>query len=220
MNNKLPLETLAFGSLLSYSPRGSSEVAKQSQTARNNLKTDAHLPRLNMTMTEYVGELTKKIISNYPFSKLFEKKPILVPMPKSSLMRTGDLWVPQRIAIELNKRECGGEVIECIYRKTFLPKSSTSNAKDRPTAFQHFNSMGIQTNLLSDPKEVLLVDDIITRGATTLGAANRVYLTFPKANIRVFAALRAVTPPDVFTHIFDSKIGSITSSGDHTFRKP
>jgi phosphoribosylpyrophosphate synthetase len=45
--------------------------------------------------------------------------------------------------------------------------------------------------VLSEPSNILLVDDIITRGATLLGAASRLAEAFPKAEIRAFAVMRA-----------------------------
>jgi hypothetical protein len=215
MTSVLPLTQLVFGSLLSYSPKPDTEIAKQSKTAMNNLKNDVHLPRFNLTMTEYVAELVNNNKTTLPFTSIFEDDPILVPVPKSSLMRSDDLWVPQRLAIELSKRGCGGDIVECLFRRVPLRKSATSDPKDRPTAPQHFNSIGIQTNLISNPTEILLVDDIITRGATTLGAANRLYMAFPNAKIRVFAAIRTVSYPDKFENIYDARFGTIKGEIKH-----
>lgn len=220
MSNVLPINQIDFGSLLSYSPKPDTEMTKQSKTAMNNLKNDTHLPSFNLTMTEYVAELVNNNKATLPFSSIFKNDPTLVPVPKSSLMRSGDLWIPQRLAIELSKRGCGGDIVECIFRRLPLRKSATSDPKDRPTALQHFNSIGIQTNLISNPKEILLVDDVITRGATTLGAANRLFMTFPNAKIRVFAAIRTVSYPDNFDNIYDARFGTIALRGDQTFRRP
>lgn len=220
MTSVLSLTQIVFGSLLSYSPKLDTEIAKQSRTTMSKLKNDAHLPSYNLTMTEYVAELVSNNITTLPFSSLFENDPILVPIPKSSLMRRGDLWVPQRLAIELSNRGCGGDVVECIIRRMPLPKSATSDPKDRSTAQQHFDSIGVQTNLSLNPKEILLIDDVITRGATTLGAANRLFMTFPSAKIGVFAAMRTVSYPDKFDNIYDARFGTITLRRDQTFRRP
>lgn len=220
MTSVLPLTQIVFGSLLSYSPRLYTEIAKQSRTTMNNLKNDTHLPHFNLTMTEFIADLVNNNITTLPFSSIFKNDPILVPIPKSSFMRQGDLWVPQRLATELFKKGYGKCVIECLSRRIPLPKSSTSDPKHRPTAFQHFNSMCVQTNLMSNPNEILLIDDVITRGATTLGAANRIFTAFPDANIRVFAAIRTVSYPDKFVSIYDARFGTITLNGDQTFRRP
>jgi hypothetical protein len=64
------------------------------------------------------------------------------------------------------------------------------------------------------------VDDIITRGATTLGGASRLHEAFPKARIRAFAAMRTMTPPSEFKGITDSCVGVITLMGIDTYRRP
>jgi orotate phosphoribosyltransferase len=88
-------------------------------------------------------------------------------------MKAGTLWVPQRIANTMVQNGFGKAVVECLERIHRLPKSATSKASDRPKAIDHYNSFGIQKILSEEPKEILLVDDVITRGATMLGAANR-----------------------------------------------
>ena len=162
----------------------------------------------------------KNKFQTLPFSKLFESNPILVPIPKSSLKANDTLWVPKLLALAIHKRGYGSEVTECIHRVTPLKKSATSYSKDRPKAFDHYRTIEIRNNLISNPKEILLVDDIITRGATLLGAANRISMAFPDAKISSFAAIRTVSPPDTFTQIFDSRIGRIALSNGDTFRRP
>lgn len=71
-----------------------------------------------------------------------------------------------------------------------------------PTATQHYESLGVRMTL-SEPREILLVDDIITRGASMLGAANKLRNTFPRARIRGFAAMRTISPLDTFNQAYD-----------------
>jgi hypothetical protein len=84
-------------------------------------------------------------------------------------MRPGTLWVPQRLANALIQNGFGKTIEECLKRVIPLPKSATSLAKDRPKAVEHFDSIEVQA-VFSEPKEILLVDDVGTRGATFLGA--------------------------------------------------
>ena len=58
--------------------------------------------------------------------------------------------------------------------------------------------------------EIVLVDDVITTGATILGAANRVKLSFPHARIRGFAALRSVSDVNQFSQLVDPRMGFVT----------
>ena len=70
-------------------------------------------------------------------------------------------------------------------------------------------------------EQILLVDDIITRGATIIGSASRLHEAFPDSQIRAFAVLRTVSGPLKFTGIVSPTIGDIelTEAGD-AFRHP
>ena len=74
----------------------------------------------------------------------------------------------------------GIAVEECLKRVFPLRKSATSSAGDRPKADEHYASLEVQ-KILFEPKEILLIDDIVTRGATILGAANKLIDVFPEA---------------------------------------
>ena len=112
-----------------------------------------------------------------------------------------------------------GKSEECLIRETPLPRSSKVSASNRPKAFQHYDSMRVR-ELLFDPKEIVLVDDVITRGTTVLGAVNRLAETFPKAFIRVFAVMRTISNPDDFSKIVDPCTGTISLVRENTFREP
>lgn len=131
-------------------------------------------------------------------------------------MQQGTLWVPQRLANVLAARNLG-KSFECLKRVTPLHKSSASTPANRPKAIDHYNTMKVQT-ILSESSEILLVDDVVTRGATAMGAANRLDEAFPNVLMRLFAALRAVSPPDVFKKIYDPRVGTIELRGDQTYR--
>jgi hypoxanthine phosphoribosyltransferase len=100
-----------------------------------------------------------------------------------------------------------------------LRKAATSLARDRPTALQHYESLEVK-KMLSDPSEILLIDDIVTRGATLLGAANSLKKAFPRAHINAFAAMRSISPPDIFREVYDPCKGIISLDGRSTFRRP
>ncbi|MEM3025632.1 MAG: phosphoribosyltransferase [Candidatus Nitrosotenuis sp.] len=172
------------------------------------------------------SKLTSDLIADWiaknstvpPFNDYFKPNVILVPVPKSTLMQSGTLWVPRRVANALATRNLG-KSFECLERVIPLPRASTSTPANRPKAIDHYNSMRVQT-ILSEPSEILLVDDVVTRGATAVGAANRLIEAFPNARIRLFVALRAVSPPDIFKEIYDPCLGIIELRGDQTYRRP
>ncbi len=72
------------------------------------------------------------------------------------------------------------------------------------------------------PTEILLVDDIITRGATLLGAANRLAEVFPKARIRAFGAMTTISVASAFVALYKPLIGTIQyrPTTEDTIRRP
>jgi hypothetical protein len=169
-------------------------------------------------MSDYVAELIKRDITRLPFARIFDRNPLLIPTPNSTLMKSGTLWVPQRLANALMRKGLGRGVESCLERVIALPKSATSSAPNRPKAKQHFESMVVQ-KVFPEPDEILLVDDVVTRGATLLGAANRLAEAFPKARIRAFAAMRTISPPNVFASVRNPVMGTIElAANDDTFR--
>jgi predicted amidophosphoribosyltransferase len=214
------LSTIEFGSLLSYSPRGISYPETESRTYMNSLKHDEYISNPPILMSDFVSKIIKEDITTLPFSYFFKITPILVPIPSSSLIRPGTLWVPQRLANALMKQGLGSSVIECLKRMKPLPKAATSLAENRPKATQHYDTIEIQKTFSQPPEEILLVDDVITRGATILGIANKLVDAFPRSHIRAFAAMRTISPPTVFNSVYEPCIGKITLRGEETYRKP
>ena len=210
--------TLKFASLLSYSPRGVSISEQESRTAMRKLKNDT--PTEERLTSQRISEIIRENITTLPFSNFFTTNTILVPIPNSSFMQPGTLWVPQRLANALVKQELGKEVIECLNRVISLRKAATSLAENRPKAVQHYESLEVKEMLSEPPKEILFVDDIITRGTTIFGAANKLADVFPQARIRAFAAMRTISPPFVFQKIYDPCVGTITLDVHNTFRRP
>lgn len=74
--------------------------------------------------------------------------------------------------------------------------------------------------LLFKPKDIILVDDVITRGATVLGAVNRLAEAFPSARIRVFAVMRTISNSIKFSKIIEPCIGTISLVGTDSVRNP
>ena len=214
----MKISKVKFGSLLTYTPRGDLKKHDESRTVMRNLKNDVVLKSGNL-MSESIAQIIKQNLKKYPFSDYFNKEDIvLVPAPKSSLLKKDMLWAPQRIVSALADNNLG-QSEECLIREYPLPTSSKVSALNRPKAFQHYDSMRVR-KLLFEPKEIVLVDDVITRGATALGAANRLADSFPNANIRIFAVMRTISDPEKFTDIIDPCTGTVSLREENTFRRP
>lgn len=203
------LSKLQFGSFLTYCPRGNSDKNQNSRDVMLALKNDKFMRKPPIPMTQLVAERIQQNITKLPFTSFFQPNTILVPTPTSSLMQRDTLWVPQRIALALVKVGLGKEVVPCLKRVKPLRKAHRSPSRNRPRAAEHYESMMIQSSL-SEPDEIVLVDDIVTQGATFMGAANRLASAFPRANIRAFAVIRTISRAHEFKKIRDPCIGTIT----------
>ena len=207
---------MEFGTLWKYSPWGETEEEFRSKTIKANLKTDAVRAEDKIPMSEYVARGIKNDLEKLPFAKFFEVKPVLVPMPSGSLTKANTLWVPLNLATALVKNGLGVKVSQCLQRTKPIRKSHASKAANRPKAQEHYDSMSVQKEL-SDPAEILLIDDFITKGSTSIGAASRLADAYPNANIRVLVIMKTISNPNNFKKIIEPCIGKITYSHGECF---
>ena len=92
------LSELAFGSYLTYTPKGNDKSAQMSRNVMFCLKSEKSVSDPPKFMSQYVVERLKNSIDKLPFQNFFGKNSFLVPVPKSSLMQSNTLWVPDKIA--------------------------------------------------------------------------------------------------------------------------
>jgi predicted amidophosphoribosyltransferase len=135
-------------------------------------------------------------------------------------MQPNSLWVPERIATALVSEGVGKQVAPYLFRSKAVPKAASSSPCERPTAEQHYESITVQ-GILCKPDEIVLIDDVVTRGATLLGCANRLADAFPQCRIRAFAAMRTISNSNEFENVYSPCAGAIdlVGTGD-TFRRP
>jgi predicted amidophosphoribosyltransferase len=214
------LSQLEFGSLLTYTPRGNTPKSLHSKNVMIALKRDQFVNTPPILVSDWIAKRVQDKITELSFGQFFRSNTILVPVPKSSLMQPSSLWVPERIATALVAVGLGKKVESCLIRANAVPKAASSSSNMRPTAEQHYESISVQ-GILSEPDEILLVDDVVTRGATLLGCANRLADAFPKSHIHAFAAMRTISNSNEFENIYAPCIGTITLSATaETFRRP
>lgn len=210
----MKINDIDFGCLFTYSPRGTTNEEARSRTFRAKLKGDGYLEKEKILMTEYIAQGIKNNLEKLPFADFFKKNPTLIPIPNSSLTKTNTLWVPQRLATALVNNGLGEKVSLCLKRTKPLRKSHTS--ANRPKAHEHYDTMAVQKEL-SEPDEILLIDDFMTRGTTFMGAANRLIDAFPNANIHAFAGIKTISNPENFKKIYDPCIGRINLVGEESY---
>ena len=220
------IDLLEFGSLLCYSPLESSEPSAEIQNANDvmyALKNDSSIEDPPIQTSDWIATTVQENMTNLPFSGFFQPNTILVPVPKSTLAQPGSLWVPERIASALVKKGIGKQAVACLARVTPIRKAAWSGASNRPRPSEQYQTMGVQGSISElKPKEIVLVDDIVTRGATFLGAANRLVEAFPEARIRAFAAMRTISNSSEFEALYEPVSGTITyrEDRDDSIRRP
>ena len=214
------LSEVEFGALLSYCPHGDSKAHLESQQWMRYLKSDQHLTRLSTTTSSFVAARLRARLEEMPFATWFGKEVVLVPIPRSAPAKEHGLWVPERIARALAGSGLGRSVLNCVRRERPVPKSSLVPAAMRPKFKDHFDSLALAGELPFD-QDFLLIDDVVTRGATLLAAAARLKAAAPSARVRAFALMRTVSNPEEFAALFSPVVGKIqlAESGE-CFRRP
>jgi hypothetical protein len=213
----LPSE-IVFASLLTYSTRATTADELRARNVMLDLKGGRrYTPEL--TVCQRVAQRLLEFKDLPEFLGLFGPDVLAIPIPSSSLKQPGSLWIPHDLALALKEVHLVEEVHTLVQRVSPLPKSAISRAEDRSKAIDHYNSVQVSKGLQL-PDSILLVDDVITRGATMLGVAARVMEAFPGVPIFGFAAIRALSPPTEFKTLLAPCRGRIQLSGDHTFRRP
>ena len=152
------------------------------------------------------------------FRDFFSSTTVLVPVPGSSMTHPDTLWVAKLLSGALVKHGLGSSVCVCLSRRVSVAKSAFSKPQDRPTPARHCETM-VVANMVAEPTDILLIDDVVTRGATFLGAACRIAQRYPNANIKAFAAMRTVGNRHEFMKVLDPRTGNITPTADGHYRR-
>lgn len=224
------LSSLRFGSLLAYSPNGpgDQEPHRSSKRFCHALKTDGpyrESPAIELAVERLAGGEFADL------ETFFSPEVVLVPAPSSSPfpkqlkipVRGGEkdfLWVPRRICQALVSAGKAAAWTPLLQRDESVTRSSRAPARDRPSPLVHFDSISCRRDLIA-AKRYVVVDDVVTRGATLLACASRLQEAYPEAEILGFALLRAISNSEEFVSILDPVAGTITlrPQGD-TLRRP
>ncbi len=231
MVTNFKIQNLEFTSLFSYTPRPNSTVPNVLQHMRNTktwttwLKQDRMVSRsgddVNLPMTRYVAETLYDNINDKSFLNVFDQSTVLIPVPRSNPLLQGGLWVPKRIAEELVAKGIGWKVMLSLKRVKTINMSSQSTPSQRPLPSEHYESLSVEKSLTMSDK-VVLIDDVITRGATLIAAANKLIDAYPGIKILSFAAIRTISDSSGFSGWYDPVRGTViirSQQGD-TIRRP
>lgn len=158
------IDRLAFAACYAYSPHGTSATSAQSRDLCRRIK------RADAEAVELAAARVRRFVTDGRFAEFFSRDVTLVPMPGRAPLAPGAVSRTQRFCDELVRLELGRETLPLIIRARPVAKSAYAAPADRPGALEHYDSMDVQPTLVA-ARRLLLVDDVVTRGATLLGAA-------------------------------------------------
>lgn len=214
------LSELPFGAFLSYAPHGRDELSSLSRSVTYGLKQDAAYGTTGRTYSQEVARRISQAVPGSALEGFLDADAVLVPMPRSGLIRSGDLWPALQLAQALVACDLAATVSPLVTRSRAVRRSSTAPGEARLWPDQQYDAMEVAQTLAAFPELVVLVDDVITRGATLLGAASRLAEAFPDAELRGFAAVRTIGRGKALEHITDPVVGRITWTPGWISRDP
>lgn len=208
---------LPFGSYLAYpSPP---QTTDEEQNAKANVLRIKNESRLSPDTRYNLIEYTVRRLAYAAREKdsvlrdLLNGSLTLIPMPRRGILQKDSVWAPLTIAKTMVALGLGKDVLPIVRRTVASPKSAYAQPGRRPDPIDHYNSMAIDKPMLM-PGRVLLIDDVITRGATFSGAAARLLEVEPKLEIFTFGLARTARP---FVTAVDITVGTIVTypNGSH-----
>src|SRR6185437_9746095 len=177
---------IAYASCYVYSPTGAGEMCELSRLLRERLKAgDARF------MLKYALRVREQARRSPPLAGFFGAADVLVPVPGSAPHVAGQLWAAEELAAALINEGLGGAAWNGLRRVRAVHKSATAPPGGRPTVELHYDSFRVEQPG-APPGNVVLIDDVVTKGRTLLAAAWRVQEAFPCAQVRAFALLRTM----------------------------
>lgn len=175
------------------------------KNAQKSKRVRGFLKNGNPKMTEKIVDVLK---GKPELMTFLAGDPILVPTPRSSPLKEGAFWPTKVIADELVRLGIGRQVSTCLKRIATVPKSSfQSGANTRPFVQVHFDSLQANFEFL-DSNTMILIDDVLTLGRTSMACASRLNEAFPNAEIKVFAMMRTRSFEDTNT-LVEPKVGEM-----------
>lgn len=207
------IDRLEYASCYSYSPRGTSVLAEQSRTLCLRIKA------ADMEAFRLAAARTREFVEAGHFARFLGDDVTLVPVPGRAPLAPGAVSRTQQICYALMDQRLARETQPLLERTRPVRKSAYAAPGERPSADEHFSSLAVGT-VLAVPARILLVDDVVTRGATLRGAASRLRESLPKAEIRAFALVRTESRAELAS-IRDPREGWIDATrGGGTQRRP
>jgi hypothetical protein len=205
---------LQYAACYAYSPKGESDVSQRSRQMCARVKNGS--PKWLKT---YVASVHQEFAQKRCFADYFSEHTLFVPVPQYLPSAPASLWVARRLAFVLQEAGLGAEVWTGLRRVISVEKSSSAWMWHRPTVQQHYQSFTVIPSPRS-PTNIVIVDDVITKGRTFVAAALRLREAFPAATVRAFALVRTMGLVGDIDRLFDPCEGAIRWNGRDVHREP
>lgn len=165
---------------------------------------------------DYAAAWLARELAGSALERFFGGNPWLVPIPGSGILQKDSHWPARRICEALVGRGIGARVEFALARETAVRKSAGS--ANRLSPMGHYQSFApvlpVRTNT------IILVDDVVTRGSTGLGAAWRILDAMPDVDVKLFAMARTM-PDGGVRELVDLVVGTIEKQGENfLLRRP
>ena len=206
--------SLPFGSCFSYAPRGVGAVSASARLLCERVKASDPL-----WIPQYAGCVVQLWLRGLFFQRVFAQDALLVPVPGSTA--SSDVpWASWQLAVALRELGLARAVWLALERRTPVTKSATAALGQRPTVWQHYDSLSVGTAPWPLPRKVVLIDDVITKGRTLLAAAARVRASLAGVDIRAFALIRTQGFLARVDRVLDPCEGFVYWAGGDARREP
>lgn len=188
------LSELTVGSLLIYPPKGHLVGSEGADRARNVMyKFKSARPDVLRALVKSLQKHADGVLSD-----VLGPDVVLVPVPGHAPIppkAKSHNWASRDIAQAICEAGLGSDVVTAVTRRVKVQKSAFTSPENRPTVVSHYESMGVEIDLvLQGAKRITLVDDIVTKGSTMLAAASLVSEACRGAEVSGFAAMRTDRP--------------------------
>jgi hypothetical protein len=215
---------LPFTSFLQYSPRGTSVTSRASAVLTRAVKDDSFYNirgKYERAIAYSAFRLAQEISKHKVLADCFSGQVILVPGPKRAPLVPGGSWPTNRLCQEMQKQRIAPQVFPLLQRIKAVQKSATAASGQRPGPQEHYDSLAVDPNrpLLGSQHHLVIVDDVVTRGATFLGCYARLREAYPEVRISCFALIRTMSGVEIDAILFPVS-GVITFQNLHLHREP
>jgi predicted amidophosphoribosyltransferase len=209
------MRPLIFASCYVYSPQGQGRLCEHSRLLRSLVKeADARF------IEKYVLRVQQEVCAgSMALRGFFSSDDVLVPVPGSTPHAPDRAWAADTLAKALVGQGLGRVAWPGLRRISKVRKSAYASSGARPSVWRHYESFALADSPLR-LNNIVLIDDIVTKGRTLMAAAARVRERFPEARIRAFALVRTMGRGGELHALLHPCRGEIRWLGNDAYRRP